>query len=443
MIELYHHQKIALSLLRMNDGFALFMEQGTGKSFPVLFRLAELAEKKRIKSALIVAPRAVCASWEDKLKLLSPQQRVFLERVNLKIASYDLVWRRSELADATFDAVVLDESHFIKTPSAKRTKACLKLCERARYRYALTGTPIANGQLCNLWSQFAAITPVMDRGHIYPLCFGGISYYDWLRKFAYLNQYYKPYRYHHVNEIQDVMNEVSYRITKDQCLDLPEKLPDELWRVPLPKAAKKPYSEMAKHSAIVELDMIADNPLVRSLRLRQMASGYIETDNGEGVDYGTAKLKVLEEFLSDYEHKVVIFCEFHRSIDAVSALLRKMKLGHVVLDGRQSDKGIWRSFQEDPDVRVIICQYQSGSAGIDLFAADTCVFFEPTLRSNLNEQAKDRIHRVGQSRACSYIYLLTEGTIEEAIYDALSNYKDFNKALFSRYLETYEKGAKL
>ena len=73
-VELFEHQKVALSLMRVNDGFALFMEQGTGKTFPVLFRLAELAEQDRIKSALVVAPKAVCTSWKEKLKLLSDSQ---------------------------------------------------------------------------------------------------------------------------------------------------------------------------------------------------------------------------------------------------------------------------------------------------------------------------------------------------------------------------------
>ena len=85
-------------------------------------------------------------------------------------------------------------------------------------------------------------------------------------------------------------------------------------------------------------------------------------------------------------------------------------------------------------------QYASGSAGIDLYAADTCIFFEPTLSSNLNEQAKDRIHRIGQHRPCSYYYLIADGSIEADIYNALSNYADFGEALFTKYLREYAKG---
>lgn len=447
MVELYDHQETALGLLRINDGFALFMEQGTGKTFPVLFRLAELAESGRVRNALIVAPKAVCASWEDKILMLSDEQRKALMCIDLVIASYDLVWRRKEIADASFDAVVYDESHYIKSPSANRTKACLKLAARARYRWILTGTPTSNGQLCNLWSQFAAIDPIEvtasnGRKFVYPRCLGGDSYYKWIQRVAYLNKWNKPYKYKDVAAIQGVMGDMSYRITKEECLDLPEKLPDEILYVNLEPTLKRNYREMVRSSAIVDLDTLAGNPLTRSLRLRQLCSGFIDTENGDHVEYKCSKTAVLREFLSDYEDKFVVFCEFRHSIDAVSALLRDMGIANVTLDGR-SKGDEWREFQNDPKVQAIVCQYQSGSAGIDLYAADMVIFYEPTLRSDLNEQAKDRIHRVGQTRPCSYFYLLTSGTIEFAIYKALKNYEDFGDALFTQFIEEYTKGAKL
>lgn len=447
MVELYAHQKTALGLLRMNDGFALFMEQGTGKTFPVLFRIAELAESGRIRNALIVAPKAVCTSWEDKILMLDDEQRKALMCIQLVIVSYDTLWRRKELVDETFDVVVLDESHYIKSPAANRTKGCVKVAARARYRYILTGTPTSNGQLCNIWSQFAAIDPVVvtarnGRRFVYPKCLGGDSYYAWIQRVAYLNKWNKPYKYKDVSAIQEVIGDKSYRITKAECLDLPEKLPDEILYVNLESTLKRNYREMVKSSAIVSLDTLAGNPLTRSLRLRQMCSGFIDTENGERHEYKCSKIAVLKDFLADYEGKFVVFCEFRHSIDAVSALFDTMGIAHVTLDGR-SKGDEWREFQNDPKVQAIVCQYQSGSAGIDLYAADMCIFYEPTLRSDLNEQAKDRIHRVGQTRPCSYYYMLTSGTIEFAIYNALKNYEDFGEALFTQFIAEYTKGEKL
>ena len=446
-ITLYDHQKTALGLLRVNDGFALFMEQGTGKTFPILFRLAELAESGRIASALIVAPKAVCTSWREKIEMLSEDQRKALSGIKIDIVSYDLVWRRNEYHKAAYDAVVYDESHYIKSPAANRTKACIKLAARAKYRYILTGTPTSNGQLCNLWSQFAAIDPIRvtagnGRSFVYPACLGGDSYYKWIQRVAYLNKWNKPYKYKNVAELQEVIGEMSYRITKAECLDLPEKLPDEILYCAMSAKTRKDYREMVKSSAIVELDTLAGNPLTRSLRLRQMCSGFLDTENGDHIEYACSKLATLKEFLADYEGKFVVFCEFRHSIDALAELFGKMGIAHVTLDGR-SKGDEWREFQDDPKVQAIICQYQSGSAGIDLYAADMVIFYEPTLRSDLNEQAKDRIHRVGQTRPCSYYYMLTSGTIEFAIYQALCNYEDFGEALFTQYIEEYTKGAKL
>lgn len=443
MITLYEHQQTALNLLRLFDGFALFMEQGTGKTFPVLYRLCELIEDHKIESALIVAPKAVLPSWDAKIEMLTPYQQGLLNSIDLRTVSYDMVWRRKEYTEHTFNAVILDESHYIKTPSAKRTKACIKISSRAKYRYILTGTPTSNGQLCNLWSQFAAIDPEIVKNHIYPRCFGGKSYYRWLEEVAYLNQYHKPYKYRNVDLIQKTMGELSYRITKAECLDLPEKLPDEIFYCSMSDNAKKHYKEMMKSSVVTELDTLASNPLVRSLRLRQLASGFFTTDAGTIIEYPNTKLAVLKEYLSDFEKKVVIFCQFTHSIDAVAKLLDDMGKYFVVLNGHTTDKSIWQDFQIDPEIDAIICQYQSGSAGIDLYAADTCIFFEPTLSSNINEQAKDRIHRVGQKHSCSYIYLLSEGTIEFAIYNALLNYEDFSETLFTEYIHEYTKGEKL
>ncbi|MEC4272923.1 DEAD/DEAH box helicase [Adlercreutzia sp. R25] len=445
-IELYSHQETALALLRANDGFALFMEQGTGKTFPVLFRLAELAGQGKVRSALVVAPKAVCDGWREKIGQLSGEQRRQLGSIELRIASYDIAWRRGDIADGTFDAVVLDESHYVKSPSANRTKACIRIASRARYRWILTGTPTSNGQLCNLWSQMAVVDPVavVSRGreYIYPGCLGGDSYYKWIERVALLDKWRKPRKYIDVQGVQEAVGALSYRITKAECLDLPEKLPDEVLRVSLDQTVKPKYRSMAKSSAILELDALAGNPLARSLRLRQIASGFIDTDDGR-VELACRKPAALREFIGGFEGKFVVFCEFRRSIDEVSSVLAAEGVGHVVLDGRSPDKGVWREFQADPTVRAIICQYQTGSAGIDLYAADTCIFYEPTLRSDLNEQARDRIHRVGQTRACSYYYMLTEGTVETAIYRALRNYEDFSEALLTEYLSEYTKGERL
>jgi SNF2 family DNA or RNA helicase len=251
--------------------------------------------------------------------------------------------------------------------------------------------------------------------------------------------YHKPSSYIHVNELQEIIDEHSYRVKKVDCLDLPDKLPDEIIKVDL--LEKTLYKKLATESALIDYDILAENPLSRMIKLRQLASGHIKLDSGELIEVKNDKLSVLEELFEGYEDdkKVVIFAEFKYSIRKISELLAKKKIKYIVLDGDQKDKTIWRKFQSDKSIKVIVCQYQTASAGIDLFSSDTIIFYEPTLRSNTLEQARDRIHRTGQKNKCSYYFLLTKGTIEEHIYKTVSAYSDFSEKLFTTYLEQYRR----
>ena len=413
--------------MRLNDNFALFMEQGCGKTLPTLCRILELGKEGKIKNCLIVAPKATMGAWYRDCELFG-EDKAYLENL-ISVINYDSVWRKGKGYDRQWDCIVLDESHYIKNRNSKRASFLLKLSLKAKYRYILTGTPIGNGQLENIWSQYAFLKPTVIRGRIASKIFG--TYKQFEDRYCILNQWWKPYRYINVDELQDIINQYCYRVTKAECLDLPEKLPDEVYDIELKEP--KLYKELHKHSTIEEMDLLAENPLARMTKLRQICSGFLN-DGTEIHELKCEKLKVLEEFLDGWEKKLVIFCEFKYSIKAISSLLNKLKIKHVTLDGEQKDKQIWRKFQSDPQIQVIICQYQSGSAGIDLYSADTIIFYEPTLRSNILEQAKDRIHRIGQTSKCSYIHFITKGTIEVAIYRALKNYNDFSKKLFEEYM---------
>lgn len=442
MIKLYSHQETALDLLRLNDGFALFMEQGTGKSFPVLFRLVELIEQEKIKSFAIVAPKAVLGSWEEKISQLDTDQQALIASVGYDIVSYDSIWRE-KFKNKFYDAIVLDEAHYIKNNAAKRTKACLKKCQFAKYRYILTGTPTSNGQLCNFYSEMAAITPSQNTKYVCPLLFDGVSYSKWLKKFAYLNQYHQPWKYHHVDELQEKVGSKSWRVTKEECLDLPDKLPNEVWLIDMDSKAKSIAKNISRFSCDESVDILADNPLTRMLRLRQLSSGFVTNDKDELIELNNNKLSTLLDYLKETSSKTVVYCSFRHSIDQISKSLDKLKIKHIIIDGRTQDRQIFKQFQENAGTKVCICQYASGAAGIDLYASSVCIFYEPTLSSNLHEQARDRIHRIGQSHHCQYIYLLSKGSIERSIYNALINYQDFNEKLFTEYIDEYTKGGRI
>lgn len=423
---------------------------GTGKTIPSLMRILDLLKSGKIETALVVAPKSALGAWERDLELFNDLDREIL-RDAITLINYDKIWRGDNKSPyyKKYGCIVLDEAHNIKNRTSQRSKFLLKIATMSDYKYILTGTPIGNGQLENIWSLYCFLDPMIERGKIYSNIFKKYmseyasgeykgSYREFQSRYCVLNRYFKPTSYINVKELQNIINEYSYRVKKIDCLDLPEKLPDEVIKVELKEKAL--YKKLCSESAILEYEILADNPLSRMIKLRQLTAGHIKTEDGL-IELKTEKLDILREIIEGYEDdkKLVIFAEFKYSIGKISELLEKMKIKYVVLDGDQKEKTIWRRFQEDKKIRIIVCQYQTANSGIDLFASDTIIYYEPTIRSMILEQSRDRIHRTGQKNKCSYIHLLTKGTIEVDIYKALSGYSDFNEKLFTEYMNSYKR----
>lgn len=441
MINLMHHQQVALNYMRFNDSFALFMEQGVGKTLPTLFRILELYKQSKIKNCLVVAPIVVIGSWQSDIELFDKEDQVLLNSCITTI-NYERVWQRvkgkdklkpREEIDKIWDCIVLDEAHNIKNRTSNRSQVLFELSLNAKYRYILTGTPISNGQLENLWSQYTFLAPrKTSHGKVESIIFNG-SYTKFLDRYCYLNRYYQPYKYHNVKEFQSIMNEYSYRVEKKDCLDLPDKLPDILYRIPL--AEPTLYKTLLKESCLPDYQIICENALSTKLRLRQFLSGNI---NGKKIKCN--KISTLKEFLDDFDKKLVIFAQFTESIHDIEELLKKMKLKHITMNGEQKDKLAWKKFNTDETIKVIVIQYQSGNAGVNLQVADTIIYYEPTDRSIFLEQSRDRIHRKGQKNPCTFIHFVTEKTIEVDMYRTVSNYQDFTDKLFNQIVLKYQKG---
>lgn len=423
MIEYYQHQLKEIELLSSHSFFALFAEQGTGKTLPTLQHILNLIVSGKITTALIICPKSVMGSWERDIKKFSSIYQRMLQKA-VQIINYDLVWRRPEYL-RSWGCVVLDESHFIKHRTSRRSKFILKLGRLAKYRYILTGTPVGNSHWEELWSQFNFLDPAI---------FGKYSQFE--KQYCILNQYYKPYRYIHVDDIRQQIAPYVFSVRKNECLDLPNKLPPERYGIELKE--KKLYKEMLKNY-IEELDIEAKNPLARLTKLRQMCSGFVPDENKSLHTLKCEKQSALNDFLENWNSKLVIFAEYKQSIKDIRAVLSKHKIKAVTLDGEQKDKNIWKNFQANPEIQVIVCQYRSAAQGIDLFAADTILFYEPTLSSQIFEQACDRIHRVGQTQKCSYILFETAGTIETKMWNSLQRHHDFDESELWNALKEVQK----
>ena len=233
---------------------------GTGKTIPSLFRILDLLRSGAIEEALVVAPKSALGAWERDIELFDPFSREML-KAGITLINYDKVWRGGEKSpyNKKYGCIVLDEAHLIKNRTSQRAKFLLKLACKASYRYILTGTPIGNGQLENIYSLYCFLDPYLERGRVCSRIFGG-SFQKFQDRYCILNMYHKPSSYIHVKELQEIINAYSYRVKKVDCLDLPEKLPDEIIKVDL--LEKRLYKKLATESAILEYEILAEILLV-------------------------------------------------------------------------------------------------------------------------------------------------------------------------------------
>lgn len=413
-MKLFIHQIKILDLLTAEDEFAVFAEAGCGKTLPMLYHICNLLISGEIENALVVCPATVKGSWKRDIEKLPMRKQRLLK--SLTVVSYDLIWRREEFR-RSWDCIVLDESHCIAARGSKRTKFLHKLKSLSKYRYIMTGTPMHNGHYEDYWSQMDFISPG----------FLG-TYNEFCARYTIQRQLPGTYvkiivGYRYIDELLDKIRQKAYYIDKASCLDLPEILPPEIIECEMKE--KKHYKE-ASQSFISEYDMNIGNPMSIIVKLRQLCSGFLVDDYGDVHELKCDKIKALDELIDRLSGKIVIFAEFVYSLEQIHKLLDKKKITYVTLDGRQKDKNIWRRFQEDENIRVIVCQYRSANAGIDLFSASDMIFYEPTQSSTVVDQAMSRIHRNGQKNKCSYYWLLTDNSVEYDIYERVVNGIDFN-----------------
>lgn len=433
-MELYPHQKQALQLLTNNNQFGLLMEQGTGKTIPILYHITNLFLSGEAKTALVVCPKYVIASWERDICKL-PKNRQNLAK-NIKIINYDLVWRRSEYQE-NFDIIVLDEAHNICNSGSRRTRWAIGVKRkknpikgansRSKYRYILTGTPIDKGKL----EQFYCLMEFLK-----PNFFN--SYREFAARYLIERQLAGTFvniivGYRNENELLQRIAPYVFRVLKKDCLELPDKLEPIIVRC---ENLEKRLYKNAEKSFIEELMMNIPNPLVKLSKLRQICSGFVKDEYGEVLPLKSEKISILSDIIQDtLPNKLVIFTQFRYSCKQIQDYCDKHKIQYLTLNGDTKDKQVWKQFQEDNNIKVFIGQYQSAREGIDLFAANTVVFYEPTLDTRTLNQAADRTHRIGQTQPVSYYHLIVGDTIEEVILNKLLKGEDMN----NRYLKEVAK----
>jgi len=343
--------------------------------------------------------------------------------------SYESAWRlEKELSAWQPDLIIADEGHKIKTHNIAASKAMHRLGAKAKYRLLLTGTVITNKAI-DVFSQYKFLNPAIF----------GNSFY------AFRNRYFDMVGYgNHTPvlkksmepELTEKLHSIAFRATKAECLDLPEST-DVIRTVELEPAAMKVYRGLVKES-FAELSgdskVTATNILTRLLRLSQLTGGFIgDDDGGKPQNISRAKLNALSDILDNAMQegkKLVIIARFVPEIKAICKLLEQQSIGYSCIMGGVTDRDDQVSrFQNDPEVQVFVGQIATAGLGITLTAASTMVFYSTDYSMSNHEQARARIHRVGQKENCTYIYLVAKGTVDEKVLEALRNKADLARTL--------------
>lgn len=468
----YRHQEAAYAnALKVfeegGSGYAYLMEMGTGKSLTAVATAGELFLEGKVRRLLVVAPLAVVPVWPsefsdfagfpyhvetlegDKKKRLKALQRLIDDREEgLKVAviNYESSWRlKTELEEWMPDMMICDESQRIKEPTSAQSKGIHEIGRLPRYKLILTGTPVTNSPL-DFFSQYKFLDPRIF----------GESWYAFKARYAVEGQgvnhttgktYNQVIGYRNLAELTEKAHAVAFRVTKKQALDLPEEVDQRLY-CELEPEARKIYDQL-KRDAIAELEglpaVTASHIIVRMLRLSQICGGYVKTDTdgyeddpkaGKLVKVSSAKQKLfqetLDEILETPGKKVVIFARFTAEVREICDYCAGKYGEHAVrlIDGSvpAAERGpAVEVFQKDPAVRIFVAQIQTAGLGITLTAADTAIFFSYDFSYANYEQAKARIHRIGQRHVTNYIHLIARDTIDEEVLAALQHKKDVSR----------------
>lgn len=431
-------------------GVALLMEMGTGKTLTSIAVAGRLFLEQKIERMLIVAPLSILGVWQEEFQKFAdyPYSLAVLNGTgsrkseNLRqkstnglivgVINYESAWQlEDELAAWNADLIVCDEGHKIKTHNIAASKCMHRLGVRARYRMMLTGTIITNKAI-DVFSPYKFLNPAVF----------GSSFY------AFRNRYFDMTGYGlHVPVLKKNMTEeltrrihsIAFRATKAECLDLPETTVI-VRTIELESQAQGMYRELVRDSFISLKDgeVSARNVLTRLLRLSQLTGGFLcQDDSDRPVSVSEAKLKALSDIVdsaAEEDRKLVIIARFLPEIDAIRRMLEKKRINYSVISGEIRDRDDQvRRFQEDPGTTVFVGQIATAGLGITLTAADTMVFYSLDYSMSNFEQAKARIHRVGQRNPCTYLYLVAAGTVDDKVLQALIDKADLATILIDEY----------
>ena len=424
----YAHQLTALEKSWNRETYAYFMEMGTGKTKVLIDNLAMLYDKGKVNGALIIAPKGVVGTWynqelpthlpdhidnmtilwqahitkkqQEKLNtLFEAGERLHILVMNVEAFSTEKGMKfAAKFLSCHNTLMAIDESTTIKNPKAKRTKNIVDLAGHAKYRRIMTGSPVTKNPL-DLFSQCYFLDPF----HL-----NHESYYSFRMRYAIMKTANISGRkielvagFKNLGELSDKLKPFSYRVLKEDCLDLPDKIYMKR-NIKLSNEQHKVYDQMKKEALAVlnGKKVTTVNALTQLMRLHQITCGHFTSDDGATQPLPNNRISELMNVLEETEGKAIIWAHYQYDItEIIKNVIKVHGPGSIVdyygltpQDERQSNI---KKFQDDPKCRFIVGTPSTGGYGITLTAANTVIYYSNGYDLEKRLQSEDRAHRIG------------------------------------------------
>lgn len=452
----YAHQREALNRMRGKSEYALLMEMGTGKTKVAIDEMGILHTVGEIDAAVIIAPKGVYRNWVHR-EIPAHLPDHILERAYIyqwdNYANQRSKWRAGQIMKHSAGlrilvmnvealsvsekartllkqfltkyrcAVYVDESTTIKNHSSSRSKAISKLGPLAKYRRIMTGSPVTRSPL-DFWAQFNFLRPGL---------IGSRNYVAFRARYAVIETKFFGSRkvdvvsgYRNLGELKDAVAEHSFRVLKEDCLDLPPKI-YQTHEVFLTEEQQRAYNAM-RDEAFAELAgggfASATAVITQIIKLHQITCGHVTDLDGKTVPLENRRIHDLMDIVEEMEGKVVIWSNYRYSIGQIVASLgheygnESVVQYHGMMKQEDCEKSIDR-FQNDPKCRFFVATQSKGGYGITLTAGSNVIYFSNNYDLEKRLQSEDRTHRSGQKKSVTYVDMICRGTVEEKIVAAL------------------------
>ena len=443
--QLRPYQKIGYSWLVQNInyefGSILADDMGLGKTIQVLSALLYFKENSDLedRTSLIIVPPTLISNWENEIKKFTPDltyyiyhgsNRTFpLEHYDIILTSYGVVRLDLEMfVDKIWFCCVIDEAQNIKNPNTGQTKAIKTI--RASSKIALTGTPIENN-LMDYWSIF----DFTNKGYLSTKDDFKLNYVTAIEKLedekalSNLKTLAKPFVMRRLKTDDEIKKELPEKFVNDIYCTLSKK------QIKLYNAILEEVFFDIENSKGIERRGIIFKILTALKQTCNHPAQFLSIKNPKIKDSG--KMELLVDILTnilDADEKVLIFTQYVEMSKLLQGMLsKKFKEDVLLLHGKQSLKEkteIIDTFQENPDYKILVATLKTGGTGLNLTAAQNVIHYDLWWNPAVENQATDRVHRIGQENDVMVYRLITKGTLEETIDDISKHKTDLaNKSI--------------